>query len=784
MSIPKFESKRIPEDKRIAWMALARDRYRYALDLDREDRDLSVDDVTFAAALPVKGSGTSQWEEVIARQRIAAKRPVLTENRLPTFTAQVVNDGRQSKPAIKIAAMDGGTKKTAEYFQGRIRQIEYDCQADVAYDTSREQQVTCGRGFLRVAWRYIPGTFKKEAWIKPIPNQFSVVFGPAKEYDCSDAEYCFVISLITKEEHERKYGKETTAQHTNFSSPENPAPTWFGVGTNHELIQEAEYWLKEYKLRTLCHLSNGEDKWEDELPENLEQLGITVEETRQEQDCEVVQYVIDGADILDETEIFGPFIGIVPVWGREWFLDGKRRSSSLIRYAKDPQRLLNLYVSNIAEQIAQMPKSPWWIPVGGVPAGMQAAMENLNNEPRSYAQYNQWDAVTGRPLNPPTRIVNEPPIQALVAGYNQAVDAIKAAMGIFDASLGQKSNETSGIAIDSRKRESDNANFHFHDNEARSRNHIGRILLILIPELDKGKGMRAVRSEDGKTKMVGVGQPWTDPESGEEVDHQLDKGAYGVAVDTGPSFLSQRKEAAAAYSEIAKADPNFMLIAGDKYMRTLDMPGSDEIADRYEKMLPPPLQKQKPGAGQVDPQVQQKFQAIQQQASQVMEGLTAEVQRLQGEIDSQMVQVKSRERIAEMQEQTKRSIAFAELNQAGGLKILQSDLARITDRLDRQQAEADQQEQSREAERQRAHEADLQKQQQAHDATQADADRAHEAGIQGQDQAHEAAIQGADQSHAADLQSSDQEHQVGMQDAAQEAALQQAKAAPKPKAKG
>jgi hypothetical protein len=67
---------------------------------------------------------------------------------------------------------------------------------------------------------------------------------------------------------------------------------------------------------------------------------------------------------------------------------------------------------------------------------------------------------------------------------------------------GEQSIETSGIAIDSRKRESDNANFHFHDNEARSRNHIGRILLAPIPELDKGKGNRAVRSEDGKTTMV------------------------------------------------------------------------------------------------------------------------------------------------------------------------------------------------------------------------------------------------------------------------------------------
>ena len=186
-----FKSERITSDELPAFMKEARERYDFALRLDAEDRELAEADARFHIALPVKDAGTTQWNEMEARKRISKFRPCITENRLPTFTAQVVNDGRQRKPAIKISAMDGGKKETAEYYQGRIRQIEYECNADIAYDTSREQQVVSGRAFLRVTWEWIRGTMKKRARIEPINNQFSVLFGPAQEYDCSDAAYCW-----------------------------------------------------------------------------------------------------------------------------------------------------------------------------------------------------------------------------------------------------------------------------------------------------------------------------------------------------------------------------------------------------------------------------------------------------------------------------------------------------------------------------------------------------------------------------------------------------------------
>ncbi len=694
-----FQSKRVPPEKISEFMRLARERYTFARQLDDEDRRLAEDDVLFAAALPVKGAGTTQWDPAAAQARIKFHRPVLTENRLPTFTAQVVNDGRQSKPAIKITALDGGTKETAEYVQGRMRAIEYESNADIAYDTAREQQVGSGRAFIRVTWEYEPKSFRKRPKLEPISNQFSVVYGPAREYDCSDADYCFVINLITREEHRRKYGTDTTAAKTDFTSNENPAIGWLGTGPNGEMIQEAEYWVKEYQTRKLCRLSDEREVYEDELPANLEEQGIAIEETRDDQVPVAVQYIIDGADILGETEegaeYFGPHIPIVPQWGREFFIDGKRHTSSLIRYAKDAQRLLNIYVSGIAEQISQMPKTPWWIPVGGIPAGMEQAMKNLNNEPLAYALFNQYDPATGKPLDKPSRIVNDPPIAALVAGYHQAVDAIKAAMGIYDASLGNRSNETSGVAIESRKMEADNANFHFHDNEARTRKAIGRILLVLIAEFDKKGGSRTVRAEDGKVSTVIVGAPHKDEKSGKVVLILPTANNYGVAVQTGPSYTSRRDQAFKTYWEIAKVDPRFMQIAGHLIFRNSDLPGSDQIADIYEKTLPQELRpKQEGEQDPIPPELAQKWQELQNAAGQTIEGLTERVRQLEADIEAEVVQTASRERIAAMQEETKRLIAVANLNQQEGLTLLQHELAAIKHTLEMNRAEADRQRQA------------------------------------------------------------------------------------------
>ena len=124
----------IPSTDLDDFLSQARERYTAGLSFDKIDRDEAQEDQFF------ESGGLNQWspEAVQARSEPGFERPILTENKLHIYVQQVTNDGRQAKPSITVAPLDGGDPKTADVIQGRIRHIEYASDADVAYDHARE----------------------------------------------------------------------------------------------------------------------------------------------------------------------------------------------------------------------------------------------------------------------------------------------------------------------------------------------------------------------------------------------------------------------------------------------------------------------------------------------------------------------------------------------------------------------------------------------------------------------------------------------------------------------
>jgi hypothetical protein len=695
----------------------ARKRYEAARQDDELDRREAEDDVRFAYA---EDSNLGQWDEKAKRAR--RRRPTIQWNRIPTYTQQVVNNGRQNKPAIKITALQGGIPETATMFADRIRQIEYDSDADTAKDTCREQQVTSARAFIRVGLEKIPGKEEQRITIEAIPNQFSVVFGGnPQKYTCSDADCCFVISYITQDEHKRLYGEDSIVSQLDFATmgPNNPAPSWVGVGKDGRLIQVAEYWLKEY---------------DSEDPEKYT----------------ITQYIINGVEILDKTPWIGSTIPIVPVWGKQAVVEGKIRTFSLIRNAKSPQRLVNLAVSNIVEKLGQMAKTPYKVPVGGIPIGNERDWQTVNNTELAFVLFNAYDE-DGKPLPPPDRVDYEPPIAGLIELLNFSIDGMKAAMGIYDAALGNKSNEQSGIAQQERKEQSDVSNYHFPSNEARSNKYLGEILVDLIPKIDRPGSIVPVRAFDGKTSLVPIGTPTKDPKTGNMITHDLLNGQYGVAVSTGPTFDAARDEENDRLEHIIEAAPEMLGVIGDLAFRTENTPNAQEIADRVERWIniktPGLIQQGQDGA--VDTQ---NLQVQLQQAQAQLQKVNGFAQSLHQQIETKAPQlaveqakneadIALRKYICDEQEKTKRTLGLATVDAGAAIQKLEAELGILKTKM---QVLAD---------------AHSQASQQAHEKEQAE--------IAGQQ-----AQQMASQQQSAAAQSQDTAHQQGLETADHQAELQ------------
>ena len=606
------------------------------LDGESENRELALDDIKFSRL-------GEQWPDKVKEERRREGRPCLTINRMPSFIRQVVNDSRQNKPSIKVKPVDDkADPETAEVLSGLIRNIEYISGADTAYDTALESAVTCGMGFLRVCTDYTSDDeFTQDILIKRITNPLAVVFDTNSEsIDGSDWTHAFLIDWITKDEYKARFGKKDKDVRS-FSSD---AVDGFGTQKdNDDLVRIAEFYqIKDDPFKLLLLTDGSVIKESDftalhpllgvPVSDLYAEMGIQVNRDRKVMGRKVVHRVL-GSEVLEENDWAGKYIPIVPVFGEEVFYDGKRILKSLIRDAKDPQQMLNYWRTASTELVALAPKAPFIGPVGAFATDSRKwATANVKSHP--YIQYDGG-------IPPQRQGFTGPPAGAIQEALN-AADDLKSIIGIYDASLGARSNETSGRAIMARQREGDVSTFHYIDNLAKSISHAGRILVDLIPKIYDTPRIVRTLGLDGTTENVQVNQITEVKKDGEAIQriYDLKTGKYDVSVDVGPGFTTRREESAQQMIELLRAFPQAAPYIGDLFAKNLDWPDADEIAKRLHAMLPPQLQEE----GGIPPQAMQQIQQLKQQLQagmQVFQKMQAELQGMKADkaIETEKVMV-------------------------------------------------------------------------------------------------------------------------------------------------
>jgi len=582
----------------------AKEAFRMAQEAESENRDCWQDDVRFARL-------GEQWPEQVRRQREVEGRPCLTFNRMPVFMRQVVNDSRQNKPSLKVHPVgDKADKQTAEILQGLIRNIEVSSDADVAYDTAIEHAVAGGFGYLRVNVDYTADdAFDRDIRIERITNPLSVYGDPYSiSADSSDWNTAFVTEQYSEDEFERRWkGADKSSWDTDDES--DNIDDWFG----DDMVRVAEYWTRDEAQSEILLLNNGEviaaEDWTRQV-DFFTGLGLQVVKTRQVKRHKVTQRIITGAEVLEENAWSGRYIPLIPVYGDEINIDGRRYFHSLIRHARSAQESYNYWRTSAVEKVALDTKSPW---IGQKGAFKSDAEKWATSNIRNHA-FLEYDGPNPPFRSPPGGVPASDVQMAL-----QASDDLKSIIGIYDASLGAKSNETSGRAIIARQREGDVSTFHFIDNLSRALRHTGRILVDLIPHVYDQPRIVRILAEDGAVTQVPINQQIP----GVERIYDLTTGKYDVTITTGPSYTTRREEAAVQMTEMVRAYPQLAQVAGDLLVKNLDWPGADELAKRLEAMIP-----QVKGA---DPK-QQEMQAQMMAMSQQMKALEAQNQAMEMEL--------------------------------------------------------------------------------------------------------------------------------------------------------
>ena len=693
-----------------AFLRLAHERFRTVNDAESELRAKMLEDLKFRAS--------DQWPDHIRSDREKDNRPCLTINRLPQFIRQVTNNQRASRPAVAVSPTgDDGDPEIAEVFQGIVRHIENRSDADVAYSTAGEHQVTMGRGYVRVITDYIdddPTRLDQEVKIERVQNPFSVYVDPSSQKpDGSDARYAFIVEDLPKEEYRARFPASQMAALSEFTSAGNQAQEWMPEGS----IRIAEYFYIEEEREQMALVETLEGVRvrvpRSALPTNEEELeSLTIVAEREVVHRTVKWAMINAVEILegddektDGTIWPGRYIPIVPVLGDEINVNGVKDYRGIVRDSQDPQRMYNYWVSAETEMIALAPRAPF-VGAEGQFEGHSEKWKTANVRNYPYLEYKPT-SLSGQMVPPPQRQSWEPPIQAMTMAIRQSDNDLKATGGFNDASLGVRGAQESGRAIQNRQQQDEMANSHYLDNLGRAVRQVGRILVDLIPKIyDTSRVLRILGDDDQpRSVMVFAGEENQPPQQpqlppGVEGIYNLGVGRYDVTVSVGPSFQTRRQAGLDAMVQFVQAYPDAFPMIGDLLADNMDFPGAKQLAARLKKMLPEQLQDEI-DPSQIPPEVQQHLQQMEAQLKQVMqayeqaqqtietdrvkEGAKVKVKEMELAADaaSQERDTQARIQLEQIRQQGENARALAKVEQQRASEVLQAEIGRLEQMIGR-----------------------------------------------------------------------------------------------------
>jgi len=565
----------------------ASDRAVIAYEYWKENMDRAEQNLHF-----IFGEHYSQEE---LKEKELDNRIAMTFNKLPQFINKVTGSQRSSVQTIKVSptgASIGMAEPEFETGSGKkkiplsriltdlIRDIEYQSNAISWYKTAFKHSLEGGFGWLRVLTEYQPDGFDLDIRIKGLRDRWSVIPDPnAIEADLSDMNYCFITEKMSLKEFNRRYPNKS---HEAIAGTDiDRHSTFWG---DEDSVTVSEYFRREPYKKTIVQMSDNKTYNLDDIKDLFDEmadLGITEVKRRETTDYKVIWSKISQGDVLEEEiEFPTSTIPIVPVMGREHDFRGKRMLKGLVDDGIDAQVALNKMRSSAIERIDGSPLSPF-IATDKAIEGYEEMWAEANTVRYSTLVYKKGEDRPQRDIG-----ATIPTAELQITGVLD--EDMKASIGIFNASLGETSNEISGKAIQARQAEADVGTYEFIDNYQTAIRRVGILITEMIPVIYDTNRIIRVRGADGQSDTIEINKVITDTETGNEVVvNSLNHGKHTVVIGTGASYETKQEQNATQILELMKANQQVAQVGSDLLVKNLDFADSDVLAERLEKMIPP-----------------------------------------------------------------------------------------------------------------------------------------------------------------------------------------------------
>lgn len=537
-----------------------------------------------------------QWTAIERSEFTRLFSPAMTFNKLYDSTKKIVGEQRKNKPDLIVRSLNGKIDQEQLDIRGDlVRTISYRSQNDLVYQTAFKSALMFSYGAFQVGLGYeSPRSFNRTIDFQLIPDPTRCAWDPtALKPHKGDGNFCTRNFTMLRDEFFVTY-----PYISNPVSFVDPYMLLDFQWTTKDTICICDEYVKEWYPLTIVKLSNGmsvtEKEWEEAQKIHQKQLDVVqgsivaqiiqdgipyVKEKRMTQDYKIMHYRMIRDTIIEFSEWPSKQLPIIFVDGDSYYLDGRQYTKSFIHEARDAQKSLNYFNSQIVGDIKNRRREQWLGTADNI-TGYEQIWRNP--EQQSGILLAKPDPKSGMMPQKQTPWDMSP---ALMQNAQRATQDIKEIMGFSEQEV-LMSRDMSGKARRERKLEGGLAAYVYFDNLNQAIEQAGRIVNDLLPYIvGKDERHMTISKPDGKTSGI----IFNHMQKNGSVTNKLMEGDFDVEIDTGPSFAVQKEIALEFLQQTLQAFPQAFPLIADLWAKNLDVQFMPQMVERFKTMVPPDI---------------------------------------------------------------------------------------------------------------------------------------------------------------------------------------------------
>ena len=592
----------------------------------------------------------NQWNDNSRSVRESAGKTCYENNIIKPIERTIFSEQRQAAVDVVLIPMSSDIPTDIlQMKNGLLRHIMDDSRADIIGNRVFTDQLDLGYGaFVVDVEQEKPGSInQKIVWQYP-GDTHKVFFDPSAQDEFKmTGNYSGYYTLITKREFKNL-----------FPDMEIPEPAYrpddfiFGDEGTTDTICLIRFYIKNYKFTKVYQLDDGSGLNEDEyfnvkktlerenlakknrydsIKSELESRGISTDEMppfkpqkmpkiikeSRTTDYEIYSFLCSRNAVLRRRKYPIKRLPVIYTTGDKHTVNGKEVVVPFAQSAQTSQVILNYAVSEIIDSMN-----------ASFGTRILATRQNIANNPDGFnrPRLNTIMAFDFDPLNTnfvPTTLTDAPIDPGLLQFYMQTQQDVKTILGRYDANLGAGVGNVSGVAYEAQKSAGDISVGLFSDNLNNAFEEAAKLTLELMPHVYDTERVITVIDNGGEMdyKLVNA-IDYSQILTGEKPKllNDMSIGDFGVKVQGGISFASQRMSAINFLTHVIAIDPQqLMPLLIDWVVKLSPYQFASDIVKRLQNyVIPPEIVEKETGKkpAQKPPTPQEQMMQMQSQLAQ------------------------------------------------------------------------------------------------------------------------------------------------------------------------